>query len=291
MAKLKLIILGIMVLVVIVGFYFSNDILKIYRDLGNNLRSFEKIDFNNLISQVKKEIIIPPPLYQGGPENQVVLTKAKIIAQTNIQRYNNGQLPPLLENTTLDEVAKAKADDMFQKQYFEHISPSGVGPGDLATRFGYEYVLEGENLILGNFSSEKELVQAWMDSPGHRANILHDRYTEIGVAIVKGTYKGESTWIGVQEFGLPLSSCPKISVSLKSAIDTNKVQLDQLSKEIDAKRAEIENTNQKSKEYRQLVDEYNKLVGQYNALNQETKNLISQYNIQVSAFNKCVEDN
>ena len=291
MAKLKLIILGMLVLVVMTGFYFSNDIVKIYRDLGNNLESFEKIDFNNLISQVKKEIIIPPPLYQGGPENQVVLTREKIVAQTNIQRYNNGQLPPLIENTTLDEAAKAKADDMFQKQYFEHISPSGVGPGDLATRFGYEYVLEGENLILGNFSSEKELVQAWMDSPGHRANILHDRYTEIGVAIVKGTYKGESTWIGVQEFGLPLSSCPKISVSLKSAIDTNKVQLDQLSKEIDAKRAEIENTNQKSKEYRQLVDEYNKLVGQYNALNQETKNLISQYNIQVSAFNKCVEDN
>jgi|SRR3989344_5457097 len=291
MAKLKLIILGMLVLVVMTGFYFSNDIVKIYRDLGNNLESFEKIDFNNLISQVKKEIVIPPPLYQGGKENQVILTKAKIVAQTNIQRYNNGQLPPLIENVKLDEAAKAKAEDMFQKQYFEHISPSGVGPGDLATRFGYEYILEGENLILGNFASEKELVQAWMDSPGHRANILHNRYTEIGVAIVKGIYNGESVWIGVQEFGLPLSNCPKLSVSLKSAIDTNKVQLDQLSKEIDAKKVELENANPKPKEYRQLVDGYDELVSQYNALNQETKNLISQYNIQVSAFNKCVEDN
>ena len=199
MAKLKLIILGMLVLVVMTGFYFSNDIVKIYRDLGNNLESFEKIDFNNLISQVKKEIVIPPPLYQGGKENQVILTKAKIVAQTNIQRYNNGQLPPLIENVKLDEAAKAKAEDMFQKQYFEHISPSGVGPGDLATRFGYEYILEGENLILGNFASEKELVQAWMDSPGHRANILHNRYTEIGVAIVKGIYNGENVWICVQK--------------------------------------------------------------------------------------------
>src|SRR3989344_7417472 len=132
MKKNNIIILGSIVVIFIAGFYFKDSILRFYNNIKSDIQTIEKIDFNNLISQVKKEIIIPPPLYQGGPENQVVLTREKIVAQTNIQRYNNGQLPPLIENTTLDEAAKAKADDMFQKQYFEHISPSGVGPGDLA---------------------------------------------------------------------------------------------------------------------------------------------------------------
>src|SRR3989344_3216924 len=107
----------------------------------------------------------------------------------------------------------------------------------------------GENLILGNFLSEKEAVQHWMDSPGHRANILNNRFTEIGVAFIKGQYQGDTVWIGVQE---------------------------------------IENTNSKSSRYNVLVDEYNALVASYNPLNQETKNLIFQYNSQVNNFNQCV---
>ena len=133
--------------------------------------------------------------------------QSKIISETNLQRQENGDLPALKENTDLDETASAKAADIFKNQYFEHVSPSGVDPGKLVESYGYDYIVEGENLILGNFSSEKEVVADWMASPGHRANILNNRYTEIGVAIVKGTYKGEESWVGVQEFGLPLSTC------------------------------------------------------------------------------------
>ena len=60
----------------------------------------------------------------------------------------------LKENEKLDQAALAKANDMFLKQYFEHVSPTGVGPGDLAQNYGYDYIIVGENLILGNFSSE-----------------------------------------------------------------------------------------------------------------------------------------
>ncbi len=270
------------------GFLFKDNILKVFNNAAKNLVAFQKTDLGNIIEEVKKEIFAPTPLNIGGRENNVVLTKTKIIAETNIQRYDNGQLPPLIENTKLDAAAKAKAQDMFNKQYFEHVSPSGIDPGMLVKSYGYDYVVSGENLILGNFSSEKEVVQDWMNSPGHRANILNKRFVDIGVAIIKGTYKGETVWIGVQEFGLPLSSCRQPSISLKNQIEANKNQLDQLSAQIDAKRQEINNTNPRSAEYNELVDEYNNLVAQYNSLNQETKNLILQYNNQVNIFNQCV---
>ena len=230
----------------------------------------------------------PPPLNIGGSENNVVLTRAKIIAQTNIQRYDNGTLPPLIENAKLDLAASKKAQDLFAKQYFEHVSPSGVDPGTLVKSVGYEYIVTGENLILGNFTSEAQLVQDWMNSPGHRANILNNRYRDIGVAIVKGTYKGQTVWIGVQEFGLSLSVCKQPSDGLKSQIDSDKTQLDQLSAQIDAKKSQIDSTDPNSPAYRQMVDDYNTMVNQYNQLVQETKNLINDYNDQVNTFNQCV---
>ena len=261
---------------------------KVYNNLGENLEKLNKLDFENVVNEFKKEILAPAPLNVGGEKNEVVLTKAKIIAQTNIQRYDNGTLPPLIENTKLDLAAMAKAQDMFKNQYFEHVSPSGVNPGDLVKGFGYDYIVTGENLILGNFKSEAELVQRWMDSPGHRANILNDRFADIGVAIIKGNYKGQVVWIGVQEFSLSLSACAQPEIPLKNQIDFNKIRLDQMSLQIDAKKEEINSANQKSSKYNVLVDEYNNLVAEYNYLSQETKNLIVRYNNEVNNFNQCV---
>ena len=286
--KKVLIFILVLVLLVTSFLYFKDNILIFYANTAKNLLTFNKTDLGNIANEIKKEIFSPPPLNIGGQENEVFLIKSKIIAETNIQRYNNGNLPPLIENEKLYLAAKAKADDMFKKQYFEHVSPSGVGPGTLVKSFGYEYIVSGENLILGNFKDEKDVVQHWMDSPGHRANILNDRFTEIGVAAVKGIYEGQTVWIGVQEFGLPLSSCPEQDASLKNQIDFNKNTLDQLSLQIDAKKTEIENTNQKSPKYNVLVNEYNQLVAKYNNLNDKTKNLIRQYNNQVDNFNNCV---
>lgn len=292
MSKNKIIILILILLSFAAVFYFLDSILvlynNIYSDFGKNFQQFEKTDLGNLINEAKKEILAPSPLNIGGKENQAVLTKAKIIAQTNIQRYNNGLLPPLLENAKLNAAAKAKAEDMFKNQYFEHVSPSLIGPGELVKSYGYDYIVTGENLILGNFESEQELVQLWMDSPGHRENILNDRFAEIGAAIIKGNYNGQTVWIGVQEFGLSLLACPAISIALKNEINLNKNKLDQMSLKIDAKKEEINDTNPKSKQYNILIDEYNKLAQEYNSLTQETKNLILQYNSQINIFNQCV---
>lgn len=288
MKKSYLIILILILVTLCAGFFFKDNLLNIYSDFNKNLQKLEKIDFGNVLNEIKKEVLTPPPLNIGGQANSVVLTKANIISQTNIQRHDNGMLPALIENAKLNAAAKAKANDMFLHQYFEHVSPSGVDPGTLVKTYGYDYIVSGENLILGNFKNEEEVVQDWMNSPGHRANILNNRFVDIGVAIVKGTYKGQTVWIGVQEFGLPLSACEQPSTNLKNQIDADKSMLDQLSSQIDAKRSEINNTSPRSSKYNQLVDEYNQLVAQYNSLVQETKNLIAQYNNQVNMFNQCV---
>ncbi len=284
MKKINIIILLLFLLVLSFAFYSRNNIAKFYDSFFGG----QKIDWQKTIDNIEKSVLAPAPLKIGGKENQVVLVKAKIIAQTNVQRYNNGMLPPLFENEELNATALAKAQDMFAKQYFEHISPSGIGPGELAKSHGYEYIVEGENLILGNFKDEQEVVQLWMDSPGHRANILNDRFTEIGVAVIKGTYDGQTVWIGVQEFGLPLSACPEANMSLKNQIEVNNNALGEMVIGLEAKKKEINNTNQKSPKYNQLVDEYNAMVAQYNSLNETTKAIILEYNYQIDALNRCV---
>ena len=293
--------MGLILLAVSSLFYFENGIFKdIYNETIKNFKNFvarpskiiseisDKADIGDIISGIKKEILMSTPLDIGGAENQAVLTRAKIISETNIQRYNNGLLVPLIENPKLNIAAESKARDMFDKQYFEHVSPSGDGPDKVVQNANYDYVIIGENLILGNFKDEKELVQLWMDSPGHRANILNIRFSEIGVAILKGSYKDKTVWIGVQEFGLPASVCSQPDNQIKNYIESNKITLDQLSAKIDAKKEEIDNTNPKLSQYNVLVEEYNKLAEEYNSINQEIKKLIIQYNGQVDIFNRCI---
>jgi len=265
--------------------FYYNDALR--HAAGTALKSFQKTNLGVLLDEIKRDILAPTPLNIGGKDGKD-LAAQKIIEQTNIARYDNGFLPALKENAKLDAVAQAKANDMFVKQYFEHVSPEGVNPGTLVKSYGYNYVVTGENLILGNFSSEKEAVDDWMNSPGHRANILNNRFSEIGVAVVKGTYKGDTVWIGVQEFGLPLSACPQPETGLKSQIEGNKQSLDTLETVIDSKREQIDATNPRSSQYSELVDQYNALVSQYNPLNDETKSLITRYNAEVNTFNLCV---
>jgi hypothetical protein len=102
----------------------------------------------------------------------------------------------------LDESAKRKAEDMRDNQYFAHDSPDGVEPWYWFEKVGYDYVHAGENLAI-YFDDSEEVVNAWMHSPLHKDNILKKEYTEIGVATVKGKYKGYDTVFVVQHFGTP----------------------------------------------------------------------------------------
>lgn len=216
------------------------------------------------------------------------LTMPGVIYYTNLARNQNGGLPALTENTTLDLDAQMKLNDMFAKQYFEHVSPTGVGPADLAKAVGYQYVLVGENLALGDFGSDSGVVTAWMNSPGHRANILNTHYQEIGVAVGKGMYEGHMTWLAVQSFGMPLSACPAIDANLKAQIDANNITIASLRSQLDTKKAQIDSTPMSDPNYNTYVNEFNAIVPQYNNLIEVNRQNVAAYNLGVQSFNTCI---
>lgn len=246
------------------------------------------------VTTTKTETIVVAPgplrITQGSSvvTSPQTLTKEGVFSYTNSARAQNGALPALLYNTTLEHSAQLKLADMFARQYFEHVSPIGVGPSDLAKTVGYAYVVVGENLALGNFENNAKLVDAWMASPGHRANILNVQYQEIGIAVGKGMYEGRETWLAVQSFGKPLSSCPTINTATKTTIDNNNSQIAFLKNELDTKKALLESTPPHNPSYNVVVGEYNALVPVYNALVEATRVLIAQYNAEVQAFNACI---
>lgn len=123
----------------------------------------------------------------------------KLIELLNADRAANG-LKPLAFNIKLGYSAYMKAKDMADKSYFSHNSPEGVTPWHWFKEAGYTYSNAGENLAV-NFDDSESIERAWMDSPGHRANILSGKYNEIGIAAVKGVYKGKETVFVVQHFG------------------------------------------------------------------------------------------
>jgi hypothetical protein len=124
-----------------------------------------------------------------------------IFDETNINRAEEN-LTPLTVNQTLNEAAQLKANDMAAKGYFAHTSPEGLTPWHWFDKAGYSFYYAGENLAV-NFIDSKDVVNAWMNSPSHRANIINYNFTEIGVGIAKGQYKGSEAIFVVQMFGKP----------------------------------------------------------------------------------------
>ncbi len=279
----------IFIFIVILGgvLFFWGDILNFYSKLSLKLPDIERNINNRIAQEIQKQVSTPQPLRSSKEEAHSFLTRSGVIIFTNIEREKFG-LPPLKENAKLDSSADIKAKDMLNKQYFAHESPSGVGVADLAKTAGYDFIGIGENLALGNFKDDQTLVQAWMDSPGHRANILNSQYQEIGVSVVKGTFEGRSTWFAVQHFGFPLSACLQPNQNLKTEIDSNQSQIQQLQANLDSLKNEIQNIRPKPRAvYNQKIKEYSNFVFQYNNLVIETKTLINQYNNEVQAFNSC----
>ena len=238
---------------------------------------------------MQKAVSMPPPLRGTQEIFQSTLTQTGVTVWTNIQRASFG-LPSLVGNVKLNAAAAAKVQDMFDNQYFAHVSPSGTEVGDIIEVTGYEYILVGENLALGNFKDDRALVEAWMDSPGHKENILNSSYTEIGVAVAKGTFEGKTTWLAVQEFGLPISVCPQSEDALAVQIDAHQALLDELEGVLDKTKTELQHMRPRQRSvYNKKVQEYNALVGEYNDLVSETKALVAAYNSQVQAFNQCAQ--
>jgi hypothetical protein len=140
-------------------------------------------------------------LWQSSQWLVSTVLPSAVVALTNEERIENSE-PPLVRSSVLDEAARMKAEHMAANEYFAHFSPDGVTPWHWFDEAGYVYAHAGENLAI-HFTDSSEVVEAWMNSPAHRENIVSGKYTEIGVGTAKGTYDGYETVYVVQLFGTP----------------------------------------------------------------------------------------
>jgi len=148
------------------------------------------------------------------------VTVEKILVLVNDER-KKANLNPLTVSPELSNAATQKAADMFGNNYWAHVSPTGTTPWQFITSAGYNYLYAGENLAK-DFSTSDEVVQAWMKSPTHRANILKPEYNNIGLAIMNGKLQGSETTLVVEEFGSKMENnafaeTPKPSVESETA--------------------------------------------------------------------------
>ncbi|MBU2330099.1 CAP domain-containing protein, partial [Patescibacteria group bacterium] len=167
-------------------------------------------------------IATAPQLPVGGLPAAVV--SGSVFSLTNQERASEG-VQALIRNTKLDRAAQMKAEDMANKSYYAHVSPEGLTPMHFVDRAGYSYLMVGENLVV-NRDSAQEVISAFMGSPGHRTNILRSEFTDIGVGVANGTYKGKEAVFVVQIFAAPRAeapkSVPKKIVSIEEKIATPK---------------------------------------------------------------------
>ncbi|WP_205093361.1 CAP domain-containing protein [Thalassobacillus pellis] len=138
---------------------------------------------------------------QNGQENQqnnqqvneqaVGDFQKQVVQLTNERRKNNGLKPLKIDNQVM-KVAQKKSEDMAQNGYFSHTSPTYGSPFEMMKQFGVDYRTAAENIAAGQDTPE-QVVEGWMNSPGHRKNILNGELTHIGVGYAeeggaRGTY-------------------------------------------------------------------------------------------------------
>ena len=126
-----------------------------------------------------------------------------LLTDTNKEREAKN-LGDLQLNDQLSQAAFLKAQDMFKNDYWAHTSPAGVEPWKWFGDAGYNYSVAGENLAK-NYPNADATVDAWMNSPSHRENILNGKYVDVGFAIVDGTLQGRATTLVVAFYGAPVT--------------------------------------------------------------------------------------
>ncbi|MGD9580970.1 MAG: CAP domain-containing protein [Vampirovibrionia bacterium] len=164
-------------------------------------------------------------LYIDNKDMMGAVLPAVLVDLTNNTRLSNGA-GVLTRSSVLDQAAQLKANDMATYDYFAHTSPQGVTPWSWFSKVGYSFVYAGENLAI-DFSESEDVDRAWLNSPTHKANILNNKFTEIGIAIAEGYYNGHKTVYVVQMFGKPLfvaSNYPSVKDIIKEEFKINPIE-------------------------------------------------------------------
>ena len=202
---------------------------------------------------------------------------------------------------------------MLQNQYFAHVSPTGRQATDVAQSVGYPYKRIAENIESGLFLTNRKIVDGWMQSPGHRKNILSAEVEEIGVAVIKGKMNGEETHIAVQIFGLqspPVRERPCVAPSqeLLKGIEVRNGEIaglnDRISRlrsELDAEKASIKadrmssqrdpqekhNLNVRMKTYIEKSEWHNAMVAEANGKTAAVQSMAQEYNKMLEDYKEC----
>lgn len=158
------------------------------------IASRNQVGISEIISanpQVKNPALIYPGQKLTIPTVTTTAQENEVIRLVNVQRSKAG-LQQLKTNWQLCRVARYKSADMANKGYFDHNSPTYGTPFKMMESFGLRFSAAGENLAYGQ-RTPAEVMNGWMNSPGHRNNIMSQSYTEIGVGLAKNK-SGVSYW-------------------------------------------------------------------------------------------------
>lgn len=176
---------------------YRNEYVRVFAKIGDWYVIQTNSDYIGCVSSKYIKLIYPKTSSSSGGSTSGTTTKnnrdltsdeLEVFNLINAKRTANG-LSPLNIDNELQNVARVKAKDMVDNNYFSHNSPTYGTPFNMMKNFGISYKTAGEN-IAGN-SSNQGAVEAWMNSEGHRANILNSSYNYTGVAVVKSTKYGK----------------------------------------------------------------------------------------------------
>lgn len=148
------------------------------------------------ILSANPQIKNPSFIYSGQvinlPSGTFATKQQEVLKLVNAERSSRG-IMALKMNSNLNYIATLKAQDMARKNYFSHISPTYGTPFTMMQHFGVKFTAAGENIAMGQRTS-KEVMNAWMNSPGHRSNILSPSYNQMGIGVAKNS-NGVYYWV------------------------------------------------------------------------------------------------
>lgn len=154
------------------------------------LESISLATYQNVIQDEFEKNIIEERIAESVEKNTVSLTEEenKTLELINEYRQENGleELKPFFE---LEQVSKLKAEDIVENNYFSHTSPTLGTPFEMLKNNGIDYIIAGENLA-GNQTPQKA-VEAWINSPAHRDNILEEKFKYTGISVIESPIYGK----------------------------------------------------------------------------------------------------
>ncbi|HYN22424.1 MAG TPA: CAP domain-containing protein, partial [Thermoanaerobaculia bacterium] len=170
-----------------------------YRDLGIGVSKLDGTPLYSFLFAVPQADYFARETADLHDSSEV---REEMLARVNAARKRSG-LKPLRLNGKLDRSAQRHAEDMLARGYFAHRSPAGTTVRERSKVAGYDWRNIGENIAFGQ-TSVPEVVETWLDSPGHRRNILNPAFTELGVGLALGKGQdGKYQVLWVQNFGAP----------------------------------------------------------------------------------------